>query len=181
MSKNAVSFSLIGVLLLATTACGWHLRGTAGNTVTFKRMHISAANLHSDLVRQLQRQLEASDVTIVKNATEATYSLVIVKEDSDRRTATVSASARVSERSLTERAQFLVLNRQGESIIPLTKVMVERVFEYNENNVLATNDEADMLRREMRSDLARQIYNRLRLIKNTTDKNTTDASNAPPG
>jgi LPS-assembly lipoprotein len=176
MNKNAIPLSLIAILLLTTTACGWHLRGTAGNTVSFKRIHISAANLHSDLVRQLQRQLEASDVEVVESTTDAMYSLVIVKENSKRRTATVSASARVSERSLTEWAEFLVLNRQGGSVIPLTKVMVERVFEYDENNVLATNDEAQMLKREMRSELARQIYNRLRQLKNP-DK----AVDAPPG
>ncbi|MBV1930508.1 MAG: hypothetical protein KUG71_02225 [Porticoccaceae bacterium] len=176
MNKNAISLSLIAVLLLATTACGWHLRGTAGNTVSFKRIHISAANLHSDLVRQLQRQLEASDVEVVESATDAIYSLVIVKEDSKRRTATVSASARVSERSLTEWAEFLVLNREGGSVIPLTKVTVERVFEYDENNVLATNDEAQMLKREMRSELARQIYNRLRQLNDPAK-----AVDAPPG
>lgn len=176
MNKNAISLSLIAVLLLATTACGWHLRGTAGNNLSFKRIHISAADLHSDLVRQLQRQLEASDVEVVESATDATYSLVIVKEDSKRRTATVGASARISERSLTEQAEFLVLNRQGGSVIPLTKVMVERVFEYDENNVLATNDEAQMLKREMRSELARQIYNRLRQLKTPAR-----AADAPPG
>lgn len=176
MNKNAISLALIAVLLLASTACGWHLRGAVGNTVSFKRIHISAANLHSDLVEQLKRQLEASDVEVVASATDAIYSLVIVKEDGKHRTATVSASARVSERSLTEWAEFMVLNQKGGSVIPRTKVMVERVFEYDENNVLATDDEAQMLKREMRSELARQIYNRLRQLKNPDT-----AVDAPPG
>ena len=165
MSKSAVSISLVALLLLMTTACGWHLRGSGGNTLRFERLHISASNLHSELVRQLIRQLEASDVTIVENATDANFSLVILKENSRRRTATVSASARISERSLIEMAEFLVLNEKGGQVIPLTHVMVERVFEYNENNVLATDDEARMLKREMRGELARQIYNRLRQLK----------------
>jgi len=102
MSKSAVSISLVALLMLITTACGWHLRGSGGNTLRFERLHISASNLHSELVRQLKRQLEASDVTIVENATDANFSLVILKENSRRRTATVSASARISERSLIE-------------------------------------------------------------------------------
>lgn len=155
----------LALICLAVTACGWHLRGVEGNTIAFDRIHISTANPHSDLVQQLIRQLQASDVTVVANVTEAQYSLVIVKEDSQRRTATVSASARVSERSLTESVQYLVVDNKGQPVVPETKISVERVFEYNENNVLATNDEAQMLKREMRSDLARQIYNRLRHLK----------------
>ncbi|HCO59305.1 MAG TPA: hypothetical protein DIT58_03850 [Porticoccaceae bacterium] len=165
MINRPTKFILLAVICLATTACGWHLRGAEGNAIAFERIHISTANPHSDLVQQLKRQLQASDVSVVANVTEAQYSLIIVKEDSRRRTATVSASARVSERSLTEWAEYLVVDSKGQPVVPQTKISVERVFEYNENNVLATNDEAGMLKREMRSDLARQIYNRLRRLK----------------
>lgn len=165
MSHRLTKLFLAAAICLAMTACGWHLRGAEGNIVAFERLHISTADPHSDLVQQLKRQLEASDVSVVANATEAQYSLVIVKEDSQRRTATVSARARVSERSLTEWVEYLVLDSRGHPVVPKTKINVERIFEYNEDNVLATNDEALMLQREMRADLARQIVNQLRRLK----------------
>ena len=176
MRKSAASIALMALLMLNITACGWHLRGSGGNTLSFEHIHVSTSNPRSELVRQLKRQLAASDVTVVENATEADFSLVILKENSQRRTATVSGSARVSERSLIEKAEFLVLNKKGGQVVPLTHVMVERVFEYNENNVLATDDEARMLKREMRGELARQIYNRLRQLKITAK-----TVNAPQG
>ena len=165
MPHRLTKLFLVAAICLAMTACGWRLRGTEGNIVAFERLHISSADPYGDLVQQLKRQLEASDVSVVANATEAQYSLVIVKEDSRRRTATVSARARVSERSLTEWVEYLVLDGKGRPVVPKTKINVERVFEYNEDNVLATNDEAQMLQREMCADLARQIVNRLRHLK----------------
>ncbi len=171
MHKNAVPICLVALLLVLSSACGWHLRGAEGHTVAFDRLHISASDLRGDLVRQLTRQFEASGVELVESATGATYSLVLMNQDSERRTATVSASARVSERSLTERVEFVVLDRQGAPVIPRTKVVAERIFEYDESNVLAADDEARLLKREMQEDLARQIYNRLRLLKKPASAN----------
>jgi len=180
MNKRLTSTAFIAFLILATSACGWHLRGAVDGGINFDSMHISTADPNSDLTRRLRRQLEASDVEIMENATQATYSLVIVKEDSSRRTATVSASARVSERSLTETAVFLVLDKHGSSAIPRSTVRVERVYEYNEDNVLATNDEAELLKREMKGELARQIYNRLRqLNKSVNPTNPANPVNEP--
>lgn len=176
MSKTAVSIFLIATLLLTSSACGWRLRGGVSGNVHFEHIYIRSSDLNGELVRQLKRQLEASGVKIMDKASEAFYSLIIVKENSKRRTATVSASARVSERSLTEQVQFMVVDKQGNSVIPPSTVRTERVFEYNENNVLATNDEAHMLKREMKIELARQIYNRLRQLNNPTETSDAPAS-----
>ena len=164
MNKSAAHICMITLLLLTTTACGWHLRGSAGNVLNIESIYISAASQQSDMLRQLKRLLSASEVELVESATGADYRLVIVKEDSTRRTATVSASARVSERALTEYVEFLVLDQEGLPVIEHTRLSVERIFEYNENNVLATDDEAGLLKREMEAELARQIYNRLRQL-----------------
>lgn len=167
MPKIAVLTLLFALCVLATSSCGWHLRGSGGGAMAFDSLHISATDQRSVLVQQLTRQLESSGINLFNNATEATYSLVILGENSEQRTATVSASARVSERSLTEQAAFLVLDKSGTPVIPRTSVSVERIYEYNEDNVLATDDEAELLKREMSVDLARQIYNHLRRLKKT--------------
>ncbi|HBD13439.1 MAG TPA: hypothetical protein DCZ13_14915 [Porticoccaceae bacterium] len=161
MVKNWLLFCVVA---LALNACGWQLRGSSG-VVTFDRLHISAKNPDSGVVRNLERQLEASGVTLVDEARDADYSLVIVNEHSSNRAATISSSARISERSLTESVVFQVLDASGKQIYPRTRASVERVYEYDENNILATDDEARLLKKEMHDDLARQIYNRLRQLR----------------
>ena len=180
MNKTVVSTCMLALLLSTVSACGWHLRGSTGNTANanfnFDRIHISAQNQRSDTVRQLNRQLRASGVTLTDSAADASYRLVIMKERSDRRTATVSGSARISELSLTETVEFTVLDTDGNPVIPPSLLKVERIFEYDEHNVLATADESRMLKREMRADLAGQIYNRLRRLKKPAATSNAPAS-----
>lgn len=163
--KNLVRASLIAMLIASlTTSCGWHLRGSTDVASTIDSVHVSARNIHGDLVRELTRTLINNDVMVPKSATEAQFSIVLLKQSSKQRTATVSASARVSEYRLTEEVSFLILAADGTTLLPDTTVSAERVYEFDENSVLAKEDEKRQLQREMRGDLIRQIMNRLNAI-----------------
>lgn len=148
-------------LLLTLSACGWQLRG-AGGEVSIARLYLNSNTPDSAFTRVLERYLRGSGTELVDSASKAEYSLNIIKEKSKRRTATVSASARISERLLEEQVEYLVTRSDGSVAIERTTASVERIYEYNEDNVLATEDEARLLKNEMYNDLARQIANRLR-------------------
>ncbi|OUS11555.1 hypothetical protein A9Q89_08765 [Gammaproteobacteria bacterium 53_120_T64] len=163
------------LLLLSLSACGWQLRG-AGGEATIERLHIDANKPNSAFNRVLERYLRGSGIALVDSANDAEYSLKIVKQKSRRRTATVSASARISERLLEERVEYLIVRADGTVAIERSSASVERIYEYNEDNVLATEDEALLLTNEMYNDLARQIANRLRHLKKPATDNTI-----PPG
>ncbi len=167
--RTTLLIALLGALLAA--GCGWHLRGASDAPGNIESLHISARNLKSDLVEDLRRALVSNGITVAKNATEAKYSLVLLAENSDRRTASIGASARVAELMLTESADFLILAADGTQVLGRTTVTTERLFEYNEDNVLATDDEALLLRAEMRSELVRKILNRLRFVSHRTPAN----------
>ena len=153
-------------LLLTLSACGWQLRGASGTSgaATIDRLHVESSNANSGFVRVLERYLRGSGIELIDSAATAEYTLKIVKEKSKRRTATVSASARISERLLEEQVEYLVTKLDGSVAIERSTASVERIYEYNEDNVLATEDEARLLKREMYNDLARQISNRLRRL-----------------
>ena len=163
------------LLLLTLSACGWQLRG-AGGDATIERLHVDASAPDSAFTRVLERYLRGSGIALVDSASEAQYSLKILKEKSRRRTATVSASARISERLLEERVEYLITRSDGTVAIERTSASVERIYEYNEDNVLATEDEARLLKSEMHNDLARQIANRLRHLKQPVAAHTLSPS-----
>src|SRR5690606_9977269 len=150
---------------LALSACGWQLRGEGMIPDGLTTLHISSRDPHSPLVTELTRTLKSANVAVANSATEAPYTLVIAAQRSGVRTATVNANARISEQELREEVEFLILDRDGTTLLPRSTVVVERVFEYNENNVLATRDEEQLIRAEMRRDLVNQILNRFRQIK----------------
>jgi len=166
------------LLLLTISACGWQLRG-AGGAATIERLHVDASTTNSAFVRVLERYLRGSGVELVDSASDTEYSLKIVKEKSKRRTATVSASARISERLLEEQVEYLVTRLDGSVAIERSTAAVERIYEYNEDNVLATEDEALLLKNEMYIDLARQIANRLRHLKTPATTHSTTPQSTP--
>ena len=137
---------------------------------------ISAARVNNALVRDLERALRAQDVAVKDNANEAEYGLIILDQRSKRRTATVSGSARISEQELSESVDFTVVASDGSTALPLSTATVDRIFEYNEDNILATDDEARLLRSEMQRDLVRQILNRLQAVGRSTAPTSSDAT-----
>ncbi len=174
-SGKPLAIKLICILLTTflISNCGWHLRGYSDNAQTIESIYISGTNSKSELLRELERSLLAMDIAIKEKASEAEYSLIISGERSKQRTATVSGSARISELELTETANFRVFSNNESEALPLATVRVERVFEYNEDNILATDDEARLLRSEMKRDLARQILNRLQSLGRVNTNATT--------
>lgn len=163
----AITRTLFMTLLITALAagCGWQLRGKGMLPEGLDRLHVVSRDSSGDLARELSRALASAGVEVVDSTADAELSLVILQERSLVRVATVNEQARVSEQELSEKAAFTVLNRAGETVLARSVVSVERIFEYDENNVLATQDERELLRREMRRDLVNQILNRLRQLK----------------
>lgn len=166
--------TLAAALLLA--GCGWQLRGAGLVPEGLETLHITSRDPYSPLVVELTRTLRAANVQVTESAAEAPYVLAILDQRSGVRTATVNANARVSEQELSEEVEFLIADRDGNVLLPRSTVMVERVFEYDETNVLATRDEEQLIRAEMRRDLVSQILNRFRQIQNQQGRGVNGAS-----
>jgi LPS-assembly lipoprotein len=155
----------MALALLITSGCGWSLRGAGMIPDGLTTMHVSSRDPNGKLAQDLTRALEASGVDVPASVADADLSLVILQERSLVRVATVNENARVSEQELIEEARFMIVDREGQQVIEPSKVSVERIFEYDENNVLATQDERELIRTEMRRDLIMQMLNRLRQLK----------------
>ncbi len=157
-------------LTLATTAllsaCGWHLRGVGMIPPGLDSLHIGGTlEATHPLVRDLTQSLDAADIDVPRDSADAQYSLKILDYRSTTRAATVNANARISEQQLTEEVDFAILDRAGDTVLPRTTVTAERVFEYDEDNALATQDERELIRSEMRRNLVSQMLDRLRQLK----------------
>lgn len=155
---------LLVLLVASLGGCSWHLRGQGATPQHVDSLHIGGRPVDAELLRELQRDLEALGIAVQDNADDAQYSLVVLDQKSRKRTATLSGRVRISELELIEEVQFTVLAKDGSEVIPPATVRDDRVFEYNEDDVLAADDEAQLLRREMRANLVRQIISYLQRI-----------------
>lgn len=144
--------------------CGWQLRGHGDAPQHIDSLHIGGRITDRELLRELERDLDALGIARKASATQAQYSLVFLDQKSKRRTATLSGRARTAELELIEEIQFTLLANDGSEVIPPATVRDDRVFEYNEDDVLATDDEARLVRSEMRANLVRQIIGYLQRV-----------------
>jgi len=177
--KRFFCLVITGLLVTTLTAgCGWHLRGT-GSVDNVSSVHISSQGRFNDFYEALSRSLQANDITVVKNATDAQYNIVILDQKYSRKTATVSVTVRVSEYQLTEEVTIMILASNGQPLLQRTTLSTERFFDFDENDVQSKEDEANLLRREMRSDLIRQIISRLDAVANRST--TAPGPNAAEG
>ena len=172
------SANLLIVLLMTTVvaSCGWHLRGSGQKVNNISSVHISGIDKKSDFYRTLSRSLEAGKVTIADSHSEAKYRIVLTNKRSDRRTATVSSSARVSEYQLTELIDVMVFAANGRQVLPRTTMRTERFFDYDENDVQSKSEESKLLKKEMTDDLVRQIIRRLNAISNRSSSAADDTA-----
>lgn len=156
----------LAALIMLLTACGWQLRG-AGLSLPDSVRNVYVEG-NTAIAGALRQSLSDSGTEVASSAASAELILQIVADRFDQRTATISASARISERRLTHEVEYIILDSNGEAIFPPGRLDIERVYEYNEDNVLATDDEVVMLRREMQQDLVRQLQMRLAQAANRT-------------
>lgn len=158
--KKLLSYALILSAALATTACGWHLRGHQSIS-GLDSIHISSRDSGNAFAQELRYHLKRQGVELKANAPEALYSVVILKQNSERRVASVGASARATEYLLVETVDFLVLDPAGQQLLPATTLRAERSLDFDENQVIGKADEAALIQTELRNDLVRQLSLRL--------------------
>ncbi|MGD9660869.1 MAG: LPS assembly lipoprotein LptE [Porticoccaceae bacterium] len=171
ISSTALVRSCLALFLstAVVSGCGWQLRGAGMIPEDLKTLHVVSRDPNGKLSRELARALRSAGVEVPASTADAQLSLVITQERSLVRVATVNENARVSEQELTEEATFMVVDKEGIQAVPLSTVTVQRIFEYNEDNVLATQDERELIRKEMRRDLISQMLNRLRQLREQPD------------
>ena len=178
--KKLIQITIVSLLITTMlSSCGWRLRGSVDVANNISSVHISGLSKQNEFYRMLTRSLKANKVEIKDSHTEAQYRLVAMNQRSERRTATVSSSARVSEYQLTELVDIIIFSANGSQLIPRTTISTERFFDYDENDVQSKSEEAALLKREMLNDLVRQVINQLNAISN--HPSSTSSENASEG
>ncbi len=151
-------------MIFLLSACGWQLRNSQVVPTDLGSLYLSSNDAHSDLIQELTRALNVYGAKIVPSAAGASYSVVIVDFRQTRRSGTINAAARVAEYQLNEEVDFLIVGADGAQLIPLSTASVERVYEFNEQDVLASDNEERRVKNGMREEIVRQILNRLRVV-----------------
>ncbi|HSA90451.1 MAG TPA: LPS assembly lipoprotein LptE [Burkholderiales bacterium] len=156
------SRALVLGLVLALAACGFRLRGTA--ELPFKSLYVPGAN--SGIGLDLKRNIEAgTGAKVVDTAAAAEAVLVFTQEAREKEILSLTSTGRVREFQLRYRVGFRVHDGKGTDFVPPSVVQLTRDVTYNDEQILAKEQEEQLLYRDMQADMVRQILRRLAAVK----------------
>ncbi|MCO6429047.1 LPS assembly lipoprotein LptE [Nitrosomonas communis] len=151
-------------LILAVSACGFHLRGQI-TSLPFTSIHVIAPPGHPigiDVERAIRVNTNAK---VTKKPEKAQAILQILSAVNEKKILSLSIGGRVREFQLGYRVSARLLDSQGTEIAPVEGINVTRVLPFLDEQVLAKAAEEEMLYKDMQADAVQQIIRRIAAIK----------------
>jgi len=155
----------LGVLALASplAGCGFRMRGP--RPLAFTTIYLGVSSFTA-LGTALRRQILTSGTTeVVEDAARADVRLEILRNDQSREILTLTGAGKVREYQLQHLIRFRLVDRAGSELIAPTSIAATREFNYDDSQVLAKEQEAVLLYRDMQADLVQQLMRRLAAVK----------------
>jgi len=158
MTKNSVVF----MLMLLLTACGYHLRGAIQLPEALQKIYVRGAS--AELTNAIARTFRSASGELVATAAEAGMILNVINEDYQRRTISIDSSGYSNEYDLVYRLTFDLLDNQGAVLISAQTIEVSKSYfnEQSSNTVLSKGNEEAVLRKELYSQAVRSVIERAR-------------------
>ena len=148
---------LVMGLAILLSACGFQLRGTGTNQLTITELDVTARNAYGDTVRQLRQVLENSGVKLTASAP---YKMILTSEKESQRAASYAGNGGTAEYELTNVDNYEIQGRNNLTLLS-NRVEANKVYLQDASNIAGANQEAQLIRKEMRRDLVQQLVLRL--------------------
>lgn len=155
---NKLIILLIVPVLLA--ACGFQLQTRADLPPEMQQTRLEVSSPYSLFARRLEILLEQNGVRVVESGANAAI-LVVPQNRARREIQSIGDNARVREFLIRHTVQFHLLDSEGNELIPLQTLEQSRVYEFNEQDILAAERESEFLRDDLADSLARMVVRRL--------------------
>jgi LPS-assembly lipoprotein len=155
---------LATVGLLAVSACGFRLAGSEPLPGVLARPYLSLKDPYTDFSREFERQLKSAGATLQQVRADSTASIEVTKDLIETRTLSVTSQNIPTEYEIVYTVTFVVRGPDKQLMAPQT-ISLAQDYSFQENALLAKQNEADGLRQQMARDLVRIAMHRLSSLK----------------
>ena len=150
--------------MLALCACGFRLAGSEPLPPVLARPYLSVKDPYTDFAREFEHQLKSSGALLQGLRQDSTATIEVTKDLVEQRTLAVSARNIPTDYELIYTVTFAVHGTDKELLAPQT-ISLSRDYSFQENELLAIEHEADILRAQMARDLVGVAMRRLTHLK----------------
>jgi LPS-assembly lipoprotein len=160
-SLKFFSRAALALLLMQLPACGFHLRDGVQLPDVLETTYLQSRDRFSGVVAELRIELKSAGADLTEQRGDATGVVSISGERSQRRVLSVGSAGRASEYELFEEVTFAVEDPEGKVLLQPQTLSITRDLVFDDTQLLGTVSEAEVIRRQMQRDLARQILTRI--------------------
>jgi LPS-assembly lipoprotein len=152
------------LLSLALGGCGFRLAGSEHLPAVLAKPYLSVKDPYTDFSREFERELKSSGALLQDGRQDATATIEVTKDFVEQRTLAVSARNIPTDYELRYTVIFEVKG-PDDQILPPQTITLSRDYSFEENELLAKEHEADILRASMARDLATMAMRILSRVK----------------
>jgi LPS-assembly lipoprotein len=159
--RSRLAVGLMLLALLATSACGFKLRGQIEIPPELNPLYIQASQ-GSSLRSLIVQQLQGSQIRLATGAGDARVILRITDEQRSSRVIAVDRGGKALASNLYYNATFDAMTSEGKQLVPRQTIEVMRTYENPDVEVLGKQTEAELIYKDMSIEAATRIMDRLR-------------------
>jgi|SRR5450631_684711 LPS-assembly lipoprotein len=150
--------------MLGLSACGFRLAGSQPLPAILARPYLSVRDPYTEFAREFEHQLKSSGALVQGIRQNSTATIDVTKDFVEQRTLAVSTRNIPTDYELVYTVTYSVHDGDQELLAPQT-ISVSKDYSFQENELLATQHEADILREQMARDLVSIAMRRLARLK----------------
>lgn len=159
---------LLGSLLLI--GCGWHLRGSGGSDLEGVKIYLVPEMGEGELASATADTLRGYGANIVSEAQAADWTLVLLDQQTDRRTVSVTPQGQARAYELRYALRFRVDSGAGVALLGEQTVASQVVYQTDPQNILGRESQERRLLEQLRNQALDLMMARLARIPPETGK-----------
>lgn len=160
--KAVFRVTLLLIMSVAITACGFHLRGNIPLSDSVKNMYLNAPD--GTFKDELEGVLSGSGVMFSDTRSGAEVVLTVTKALSDRTVGTLDERGKVDSYNLRLNVIYIVNNSAGVVIRASTNLSATRQYNFNAEQVVQSESEEAELLSSMEEEIALKMLRQLSAI-----------------
>jgi LPS-assembly lipoprotein len=158
--------ALLLLMALAFAGCNYHLRGDnrSGKEFPFRSLYLKASG-ETSFVLDLRRELKTNNIALAATPDQADLTVEVLSDQATKQILSLSGSGRVQEYQLFYRVSLRARDSHNNDWLPADDISMSRIMAYDDEQILAKEQEEALLFKDMRIDAVAQAIRRLNRAK----------------